>query len=195
MYISKPISLVLITFLFWLTTFNAQADIVHKWVDAEGVTHYSDQLPEEEATKTTRQIIVSNVYSNSGGAAYRENYYSISNQWARMREERIERKQMQLDKRKQKASQHPPPQIVYLNQAQEPPKSVYYPAYPVHPVHLGRYGFRHRLRNNSVHYYPVRNRSDQHVLRSINSYRGSTFKVPRNSYSKRGGLGLSLTFR
>ncbi len=172
-----------------LTANSVQADIVHKWVDAEGVTHYSDQLPEDEqSTKAAKQIAVSNTYSSSNQVAYREDYYSVTNQWARMKKERIERKQLQLNKKKQNATQHVTPQIVYLNQGEERPRSVYYPAYP---TYLGRHG----VRNNNFNYYPVRNRSNRYAGRSINSYSGSSCRLPRNSYSKRGGLGLSLTFR
>jgi len=75
--------------------------------------HYSDQLP-ENISSSGKQIDVSKTYDNTGSADYQEDYYSVTNQWARMREERIERKQFQLEKAKQKAVQKPViPRVVY----------------------------------------------------------------------------------
>jgi len=129
------ISPVLMLFLLSAMTINVQAGSVHKWVDAQGVTHYSDQLPKSLASTNydaVKQIDVLDSYSNS--SRYSENqddYYSISNQWARMKEERLERKQLQLEKAKLKERQKAvAPQIVYVNQAKDDrSRNIYYPAY------------------------------------------------------------------
>lgn len=121
-------------------TLNAYAGSIHKWVDAQGVTHYSDQLPKSFANANhdaVKQIDVLDSYSSSNRYSENNNdYYSISNQWARMREERVERKQLQLEKAKQKVAQQAVvPQVVYVNHGEDDrSRNLYYPAY--------RYGFR-----------------------------------------------------
>ena len=90
--------------LLSVVTLNAHAGSVHKWVDAQGVTHYSDQLPKSSANtnyNAVKQIDVLDSYSSSSrNSDARDDYYSVTNQWARMREERLERKQLQLEKAK-----------------------------------------------------------------------------------------------
>ncbi len=179
MYMSKCISLILIALLLSAVLLPVQADTVHKWIDAKGVTHYSDHLP-EDTYKSAKQITLSNTYNNSNRADYREDYYSVTNQWARMREERIERKQRYLDKKKLTAAQQVVPQIVYVNQAyEERPRRVYYPAY------IGRQVYKHQ--NHYSKRYTNNNNVSSCSL-SRNYYSGK-------AYSKRGAVGLNLTIR
>ncbi len=197
MYLNKSIPIFIIAFLLAVAIMPVHAEVVHKWVDAQGVTHYSDQLPKDNAN-ATKQLAISNVYSKPSRVDYREDYHSVTNQWARMREERIERKQLQLDqqleKNKQKAAQQVvSPQVVYINQAEEDrSRSIYYPAY------LGR----HKYGNNNFHHYTGKKYGNHYSSRITNRYRGSSCRLPRNSnsgyaYTKRSssGSGLSLTFR
>ncbi|QMU61562.1 MAG: DUF4124 domain-containing protein [Gammaproteobacteria bacterium] len=194
MYISKRNSPILITLLFCVVTLPVYAGAVHKWVDAQGVTHYSDQLP-ENTLNTVKQIDVSNVYSNSASrdyqsTAYQENYYSVTNQWARMKEERLERKQLQLEKAKQKAAQQPVvPQVVYLNQAEEyRPGNAYYPAY------FGHRGNGYKYHNQNNH-YAGRKRGGAYSSRFTDRYSRSNCRLPRNGYSRPARSGITLTIR
>ncbi len=116
----------------------AQAAVVHKWVDADGITHYSDQAPEPSTTQVTL-IEVPETRSVKGNM--NNDFYSIVNQWQRMHKERIEHEKLKLEQAKLKAAQQSAtPQFVYIN---EPPaKQVVY-AYP------GAYYRRH----NRSHYY------------------------------------------
>jgi len=184
MYIDKCISLILITLLLFAIALPTYAGTVHKWVDAQGITHYSDQLP-ENISNSVKHIDVSNSYSNSDSSDYQQDYYSVTNQWARMREERLERKQLQLEKAKQKAVQQPVvPQIVYINQAEEDRnRNVYYPAYFSNFGHRG-YGYKHRKRYGN-------NYSGRFNAR----YNGTSCRLPRNSYSRSRGSGLTLSIR
>ena len=184
MYIDKCIPLVLITLLLFVIALPAHAGTVHKWVDAQGVTHYSDHLP-ENYSNSVKQIDVSNTYSSSDGSDYQQDYYSVTNQWARMREERLERKQLQLEKAKQKAAQQPfVPQVVYINQAEEDRnRNVYYPAYFPKFGHRGHaYKHRKKFGNN-------------YSGRFNGRYNGTSCRWPRNGYSRSGGSGLTLTIR
>jgi len=183
MYISKYMSLILITLLLSAVVLPVYAGAVHKWVDAQGVTHYSDQLP-ENISNTVKQIDLSNTYANTDRTDYQDDYYSITNQWARMREERIERKRLQLEKTKHKASLQPVvPQIVYINQAEEDRnRNVYFPAF-------GRRGYGFKRHNKFGNGY-----SNRFTSRS-----GASCRLPRNGYSRSSfrsrSSGLTLTIR
>ena len=184
---SKCISLFLLPLLLSVVTLPVYAGAVHKWVDEQGITHYSDQLP-ENISNSVKQIDVSNTYRNSDSSDYQKDYYSVTNQWARMREERLERKQLQLEKAKQKAAQQPlVPQVVYINQAEEDrSRSVYYPAY------FGHRGFKH---HKKYHHYAGKKHQGIYSSRFTGKYSGSSSRLPRNSYSRYRSSGLSLTIR
>lgn len=121
----------------------AQAAVVHKWVDADGVTHYSDQAPEPSTTQVT-MIEVAETRSVKGN----NDFYSIVNQWQRMHKERIEYEKLKLEQAKQKAAQQSAtPQIVYIN---EPPARQVTYAYPgahnrnhYYKGHRHNSGYRH----------------------------------------------------
>ncbi len=183
----KYIPLLLVT-LFWITLSVVHAGTIHKWVDENGVTHYSDQAPLNNPI-STNQIDVSNVYSDSD---YKENYYSITNQWARMREERLERKKLQLEKVKQKAALKQAqaalvPHVVYLNQEEERSSRVYYPAY--------RFGYGHHGFRNKHHKHYSKYSGGKLRWSNANRSRTQSCKLPRRSNSRYGSAGLTLTFR
>lgn len=188
MYISKCISPILITLLLSVVTSSVYAGAVHKWVDAQGVTHYSDQLP-ENISHPVKQIDVTNTYSNTANSNpdssnYQQDYYSVTNQWARMREERLERKQLQLERAKQKAAQQPViPQIVYINQAEEDQnRNAYYPAY--FPT-LGHRSIGLKQRKNYSNHYSSRFNGRYSGTR----YNSASCKLPRNGNSRSSGSG------
>ncbi|MEM7401686.1 MAG: DUF4124 domain-containing protein [Pseudomonadota bacterium] len=152
-----------------LTTYAAS---VHKWVDENGVTHYSDQAPEHYVAQVD-EIKISNNYSQSNA---QDDYYSVSNQWARMHAERVARKKLQLEKAKLKQSQSEvTPQVVYFNQDEDSSGQGYY---PVFANSFGRFGNK---------YY-----SNGFRKSFNNNYNGRNCKLPRNSKIR---TGLSLTIR
>jgi len=195
----RHIPLYLMAFLLSVVTLPVFAGSVHKWVDAQGVTHYSDQLPENISNSNTiKQIDVLDSYSNSEKVDFQNDYYSVTNQWARMREERIARKQLQLEKTKQKRSAEP--QVVYINQAQESRSSnVYYPAFST--FGNSRFGQRRfsgnrftgsRFNNRFIgSRFNNFSRGSGHRLLRGNSAFGSRSGHRRG----RGGSGLTLTIR
>jgi len=102
----------------------AYATSVHKWVDTNGITHYSDEAP---ASSTTQVTLIEIPTNHTLAVDAENNYYSITNQWMRLHKERIEREKIELEKAKQKAAQSPvTPQIVYVN---EPSEKRYVAAY------------------------------------------------------------------
>lgn len=74
---------------------SAFAATIHKWVDENGITHYSDQPP-EAATSVTRFEIDERGYSSSGTEQESDRFYSIANQWKRINQERLQRLQLAL---------------------------------------------------------------------------------------------------
>ncbi len=84
MPLSQPIALVL---LLAGSGAPALASTVHKWVDADGVTHYSDKQPPVTVTAVERIDLPA---ASARAADHGDDYYSIANQWRRMYRERIE---------------------------------------------------------------------------------------------------------
>ncbi len=168
-YQLKPLIVVMLYALMPLTTYAAS---VHKWVDENGVTHYSDQAPAQHVAQVD-EIEISNVYSQSNA---QDDYYSVSNQWARMHAERVARKKLQLEKAKLKQSQSEvTPQVVYLNQDQDSRRQVYYPVFGNSFGRIGNKYYRNGFR------------------KSFNkNYAGRNCKLPRNGHFR---AGLSLTIR
>ncbi len=95
----------------------AHAAVVHKWIDANGLTHYSDTAPGSSATQVSmidipeRNLVKTDVDSD---------YYSIKNQWQRLYKERLEKQKLELEKARQKAElEVSTPQVVYINESHE----------------------------------------------------------------------------
>ncbi len=176
-------------FLLLAVAISVQAGSVHKWVDAQGVTHYSDRLPKNDTLADSgsgqvevTQITISDEYRSQD---YQNDYYSVTNQWARMKEERIARKQLQLEKAKQKASQRPAvPQVVYVNEEQDSRSNGLY-----FPAHRVSFGSSHRGYGIKRYRYP--HYAGKKLLG--NNY-GATCELPRRGFSKSINSGLSLTF-
>lgn len=191
----KCIALSLIMLLLAAVTLPVYAGSVHKWVDDQGVTHYSDQAPDNYSdtnsdNNNAEQVEViridfSDAYRTS---SYQDNYYSVTNQWARMKEERIERKQLQLEKAKQKVAQQPvDPQVVFVNQAEESQRSIYYPAHSSFGHRGGSYTHKYNRYAGKKYY---------------DRYSGANCELPRSSPGSRyrsrslsGSSGLTLTIR
>ncbi len=73
-------------------------DVAYKWVDENGVTNFSDKPP---ATVNSVQGSVEHIALPGDFAVPTdpaEDYYSISNQWKRLNEERIAREKVALER-------------------------------------------------------------------------------------------------
>jgi hypothetical protein len=103
---------VVVTLLACCAPLPALAVGVHKWIDAEGVTHYSDEAP--EAIETTLIDLPDPASGQTGGDAGEADYYSISRQWERMNRERLEREKLELERAKIAAASQPPPSTIYV---------------------------------------------------------------------------------
>jgi len=176
----RTISLIIVAALFATASLPVLADSVHKWVDEKGVTHYSDEAPAATVTQVSLIEIPAN-YSST--AEVEDDYYSISNQWMRLHEERIALEKIKLEKAKQKAAQQPvAPQVVYVN---EPYEDRYVVAQP---------NFFHRGHvRNRFHHKSLQDHSGKHAKphRSGRSDRGRGHK----SNSHRNSSGVALKTR
>ena len=175
------ISLLLLA-LFCVWGSVAHTASVHKWVDDNGVTHYSDQAP-NSGVYAAKHIEVSNIYVTSDN---QDNYYSVTNQWARMREERLERKKLQLEKAALKQAQTAPvPQVVFLGE-QEHQEHRYYSVNP--------YGHGYR-QHNRFNKYTGKKHARHYVNGFGKSYRGSSCRLQRRGNSRFRNSGLTLSIR
>jgi len=73
----------------------AAQGVAYQWVDAEGVTHFSDKPP---ASGQTAQGNVASIDLPAEPAAANpaEDYYSIANQWKRLHKERLDNRKLAL---------------------------------------------------------------------------------------------------
>ncbi|MEM7542891.1 MAG: DUF4124 domain-containing protein [Pseudomonadota bacterium] len=85
--------------LLMLGGMSASADTVYQWIDADGVVHFSDEAPlEADIDFASREIL------NSADAVDQsDDYYSITNQWERLRQERLDKEALSLERRKLRA--------------------------------------------------------------------------------------------
>ena len=81
---------------------NVSAVTVHTWIDDDGVRHYSDEPPVSAAT-APEQIVIADTFATATKSD--DDYYSIVNQWQRMREEREESNALKLERERIRAEE------------------------------------------------------------------------------------------
>jgi hypothetical protein len=94
---------------------------VFQWVDAEGVTHFSEETPTNNSpTKQLSHYELAENYPQ--GRAPEEDYFSIVNQWKRANDERESRMKL---KQANKQSSHFVPQQAQPLATYQPPQRYY----------------------------------------------------------------------
>jgi len=89
----RPIIILII--LQCIISLNAGAATGHRWVNRDGVTYFSDTAPADAAT----DAIKFEIKTHSPAPVNAEtNYYSIANQWKRLREEHAAKTELILEK-------------------------------------------------------------------------------------------------
>lgn len=108
----------------------SQAVTVHTWIDSDGVRHFADKPPTDQSASS--EISVAEGAPVAGAAA---DYYSIGNQWQRLRAEReaqaateLERERLELERGEQAAA--PPPAYT---PTRSPLYRPYYGSPPLYP--------------------------------------------------------------
>ena len=71
------------------------AGTVHRWTDGDGITHFSDTIPSSAALEISTLELDDDFPPVSDRVS---NYYSITNQWERMKKERDTRNELSLEK-------------------------------------------------------------------------------------------------
>lgn len=81
--------------LAWLLSAGVFAGnvTVHTWIDEQGVRHFADAPPSSNID--TAQLVL---YEPDPDVAGVDDYYSIVNQWSRMRDERAARDELSLER-------------------------------------------------------------------------------------------------
>ena len=122
----------------------AYATTVHKWIDADGVTHFSDAPP----AGSTIEVNTLELNDNFPPVAKLEaDYYSIANQWKRMRDEREAKTKLRLERARIRAEES-------AALAHVVGENVAYGGYPLYTLPYGRhYGDRHA---GGIHYHDHR---------------------------------------
>ena len=101
--------------LFAVTPVSASG--IHKWVDADGVTHYSDVQPESGNPVSTLDIPV----RDSARSADGDHYYSIQNQWRRVNQARLAREKKEQEQARLKLEKSRLATVVPVTEVAETP--------------------------------------------------------------------------
>lgn len=113
-----------------MVAINAQAQQLYKWVDAQGVTHYSESLPNPTIDHVAFEFTEDYQVPNA-----KDDYYSIQNQLKRLQDRRAERRAEKQQAAKEKESMRQSPEIIYVLSS-EPERRyfapTYYPNYYTH---------------------------------------------------------------
>jgi len=147
------------------------AAAVHKWVDANGITHYSDAPPQVEPASTTL-IELPDTRRDTNTTA--TGYYSIANQWQRLHRERLELDKLALEQARQKATAPAPtPEIVYVETPRATNRQVTYLRSPYRGqgYHRSHYGSgRHYRHGNKKAGHGIRRTGRQIDRTSLGFY-------------------------
>ena len=88
--------------LFLSIAANVGAVTVHTWLDGDGIRHYAD-APPVSADARSEQFVIA--VTPASGTDSEDDYYSIVNQWQRMREERDESNALKLERERIRAEE------------------------------------------------------------------------------------------
>ena len=103
------------------------AGVVHKWVDAKGITHYSDEAPVAGSSEMTQIELPP---TTPATAAAQGDYYSIANQWERTLKERLKRAELKLEHDRLKAAKREDkPDKIYIQEPDETRYVTFYNGY------------------------------------------------------------------
>jgi len=129
---------------------HASAAAAHKWIDADGVTHYSDKPPNSVETTLIELPERGALETASENGRPADDYYSISNQWQRMNQERVERERLALERAKLRAAQQTPAPTPVV--AEDDNDIRYVPVYVGFGFHRPHH--RHHRHGASLRYSP-----------------------------------------
>ena len=158
-----------VVLLVIMSVFEVQAQQLYKWVDAQGLTHYTETLPNKDIDHVALDFTQDYPVPNA-----EDDFYSIQNQLKRLQQRRSQQlaeKQQALEVRaiKQQTSE-----IIYV-QANEPERNYYLPAY------YPRYKPHHYNKHNGHHPKQVHHKQAKPYIEKPKSGISSKVKVNRSS--------------
>ena len=99
---------------------------VYQWQDANGVTHFSDAPPPQaDYANQVNSFEIETDFPEVQNPE--ENYYSISQQWERAKEDRLARQQLKLERDKLRTARLQQQQDVQI--VSEEPRRTYFPVF------------------------------------------------------------------
>ena len=122
--------------------FEAQAQQLYKWVDAQGVTHYSEALPIQDVDHVAFDIT-----KHYPAANPQDDYYSIQNQLKRLQERRSQQLAEKRQLTEASGARQRTADTIYV-QVNEPERDYYLPGY--YPYYNS-----HHYPNHYNHHYPT----------------------------------------
>jgi len=167
----------------------AAATTVLRWVDADGVTHFSDTPPVDNA-----EVVTELEFRDSLPTVAEDDYYSIANQWNRMREEREAKTKLALEKAKIRLSESAA--TAYTEPVED--YATYYPAYifPYRRHHTHRPGLQPRRDRpaRTGHRVTARDGRAGGAQHSRNPSRKAMGPRAGRGSGRRGAAGVSFGF-
>jgi hypothetical protein len=115
----------------WAVASACSAVTVHTWIDADGVRHFADAPPADANARESSELSVDGGDAPAPGQG---DYYSIANQWQRLRAEREAQQALELERRRIDAMSDDAPRTAL---ASETPREVFFPYYYGLPPRLG----------------------------------------------------------
>lgn len=112
---------------------------VYKWVDDQGVTHYSSGPPPDR-TAIGEDLEMLQLDSTARSGASEQDYFSVTNQAERLEASRLARERLRLEREKlrlQQAQSRKPAPVV-----EAPARESYIVRYPAHFGHFPHAGHR-----------------------------------------------------
>ena len=187
-------------FAWCLPVASYAGDVVLKWVDENGVTHYSQTPPPEGAVTEDLQKLRFVSYETEEPEE-EDDYYSVINQANRLRASRLE-----LEKHRDQRKLARATAAGQLQQNQLPQDELYRNDnvyYPVYPVYSGSHGFRHGADKHLPHKshkfghgkhdprHPANGKRENFGVHASFGKR-SQGRLGRGFHKRHGGLGIDV---
>ena len=147
----------------------AHAQEYYKWVDADGMTHYSESRPDAITDYEAFEFPQQYVSTNSD-----EDYYSIQNQLKRVQEQRLLWRELNVPER--------PQQDVAVQEVIYQPEEVRY--VPAYPYYYKRHHYKDRYHHKKHH------RHHDHGKKHHGKHAGKSYKHNRQLKMPKRNPGL-----
>lgn len=187
-FISMSVLKILFAAALCVASASVLAATVHSWVDAEGVTHFSDAAPAGAAVNS-QTLEINDEFPAPANAE--SDYYSIANQWSRLRAERDAKTKLALEKSRLRAERKAAQAAATAAQQSyenEPNNRNYYPTFGYNN------GFRPHARRGQNLTRDDLNRGPHHVRSNGQHIGGASRARPNRPRRQRSGARFGFNF-